>query len=286
MSLQSDWKAISGRIQGILETGRLFLQFWGHHSSDPYSVIKKDLLPHSKDIFKEIVKFHELYRDNLHPSAVKSLEKFVNDYENFIHHTDGRKDEGYKLLSALSHLASFCAEFNFQLSDFQAVAKRITERAFIHLQRCIIADPDLKNKWIEAFNNRGETACEKLGASHLLLHGIWAFKASSEGERTDLILGEPLEDLSQVESVAEALVLTEWKLVRDSNQIESQAKKAYIQASIYSQSLMAGFELTGYRYLILVSKNRILKMPSDVNEGQTMYRYFNIAVDPKTPSKT
>jgi hypothetical protein len=33
-----------------------------------------------------------------------------------------------------------------------------------------------------------------------MLHDVWAFKAHSEGERTDLILGEPISDLSQIEA--------------------------------------------------------------------------------------
>jgi len=286
MSLQSDWKAISARIRGVLETGKLFLQFWDHHPSDPYSIIQIDLIPHLKNIFEEIVIFQKHHQMHLQPSAIKSLEKFIKDYSFFLKQTLARKDDGYKLSSALSKFVSFCVEFDFQLSDTQAVAKRITERALIHLKRCIVADPDIKKKWIQAFEN-GEPACEKLGASHLLLHGIWAFKADSKGERTDLILGTPLTDLFQVESVAEALVLTEWKRVTKTNKLENQAKKAYRQASIYSQSSMAGFELSKYRYLILVSKDRIAKLPSDIVEveGQTTYRYINIAVDPKSPSK-
>jgi hypothetical protein len=48
---------------------------------------------------------------------------------------------------------------------------------------------------------------EKLGAAHLLLHGIWAFKVSATGERTDLVPGEKLEITPQVEAASEALVL-------------------------------------------------------------------------------
>src|SRR5258707_13086277 len=65
---------------------------------------------------------------------------------------------------------------SFILSDTQEVLRSRADRAFEHLQRMIVADSDYKAKWQAAFD-RGEEACEQLGAVHLLLHGIWAFKA-------------------------------------------------------------------------------------------------------------
>jgi hypothetical protein len=166
----------------------------------------------------------------------------------------------------------------------QEVAKRITERAFIHLNRLIVADEDFQNRWIKAFNN-DEPACEKLGAANLLLHGIWAFKAQGKAEQTDLILGEPLRNiLTQVESTAEALVLTEWKRVSRPGDLNLNAEQAFIQASIYGDSLLGGIELAGYRYLVLVSEDR-LEIPSDRIEREVVYRHINIAVKPSVPSK-
>src|SRR5208283_5429640 len=79
---------------------------------------------------------------------------------------------------ALTALAAFQSEFNYIIADTQFIARRITERAFIHLQRCIIVDKEVRQKWIDAFNTR-EPECEKLGALHLLHHGVWAFKADA-----------------------------------------------------------------------------------------------------------
>jgi hypothetical protein len=171
------------------------------------------------------------------------------------------------------------------LSDIQEIARKITERAFVHLQRSIIADASIKQRWNEAFKS-GETACEKLGAAHLLLHGIWAFKAHAKGERTDLILGEPLRDISQVESTAEALVLTEWKVVRSDSELETKAEEAYIQAKLYGAGSLAGFELAGYRYLVLVSEDRLRSVPPDRPEKEVIYCHINIPVNPKPPSKS
>ena len=281
MSWRTEWKALSDRIEGLLEAGRFFAQLWASRSSDSYGAAKKELLPHARTIFQDIIKFQNNYMSSLPPSAGDSLNRFINLHNQSFTLHDIDEIEGLKLL--LPCLASFRSEFTFQLSDIQAVAKRITERAFVHLQRLIIADQSIRERWEKAFDS-GETACEKLGAAHLLLHGIWAFKASAEGERTDLILGEPLRDLSQVESTADALVLTEWKVVRSSKESVGQAEKAFKQASVYSGSSLAGFELAGYRYLVLVTEDK-LNIPSDRKEDGVTYKHINIAVKRSVPSR-
>ena len=119
---------------------------------------------------------------------------------------------------------------------------------------------------------------------HLLLHGIWAFKSVAPGERTDLVLGTRLEITPQIESAAEALVLTEWKVVRKASGLRTQADQAFLQARLYGTGSLAGFELSSRRYLVIVSENR-LDMPSDRSESGVDYQYKNIAVTPSSPSK-
>ena len=133
------------------------------------------------------------------------------------------------------------------------VAKRLSERAFNHLNRSIVVDNELRAKWNKAFK-REEPACEKLGAVHLLLHGIWAFKVDAEGERTDLVFNEPILESSSVERTAEALVLTEWKRVLSPTETEAMAAEARKQAARYTVGALGGVELAGYRFIVLVSK--------------------------------
>ena len=159
----------------------------------------------------------------------------------------------------------------------------MSERAFQHLQRSIVADLTVLARWHEAFK-QGELACEKLGAAHLLSHGLWGFKASGAGEATDLVFAEPL-NLTAVESAAEALVLTEWKLIRKPSEIVSQAKAAHNQAARYARGLLGGLELRDYRYLILVSE-AFIGCPEDFTEDDVRYRYVNIAVSSSCPSKS
>lgn len=45
-----------------------------------------------------------------------------------------------------------------------------SKRAFLHLQRLLAVDADIRAKWKGAFEaeHKGELSCEKLGAVHLL----------------------------------------------------------------------------------------------------------------------
>ena len=100
----------------------------------------------------------------------------------------------------------------------------------------------------------------------------------------DLVLQEPLINLVEAESAAEALILTEWKTVRKDAEQDSKAKEARLQASLYASGVLGGTELRQYRYLVLVSKDWLRETP-DIQEGDTEYRHVNIAVDPQSPSK-
>jgi hypothetical protein len=132
----------------------------------------------------------------------------------------------------------------------------------------------------------GETSCEKLGAVHLLLHGIWAFKVNTAGERTDLVFGESVPDSSSVERAAESLVLTEWKRVLSPTKTEAIASDARKQAARYTVGALGGLvELVRYRFIVLVSENT-LTLPADHSENGVVYRHVNVAVDPKPPSKS
>jgi hypothetical protein len=184
---------------------------------------------------------------------------------------------------ALTSLAAFQSEFNYIISDTQFIARRITERAFIHLQRCIVVDEDVRYKWTHAFNAH-ETKCEQLGALHLLYHGIWAFKADATGGKTDLILNEPLPSVTVIESSADALVLTEWKRVRLRDELQDKIQEAQRQAEIYNSDVLGGVEIRNYRYLVMVSEKR-MEMPDDSIKGGAKYRHINIAVNPGNPSE-
>jgi len=168
-------------------------------------------------------------------------------------------------------LAAFESEMSFLLSDVQQHIRSRSERAFSHLQRLIIVDKNTPDLRIEAFNE-GEVSCEKLGAVHLLLHGIWAFKVNATGGRTDLVFQEPVGDLADEQRYADGLVLTEWKKANGAAEANKRFEEARSQASQYAQGVLLGNELSAYRYAVVV--------------GGVIYRHINIAVEPRIPSRT
>lgn len=100
---------------------------------------------------------------------------------------------------------------------------------------------------------------------------------------SDLVLGAPLAINDDIRGAANALVLTEWKLVREKGELSGKIKEAYLQAKRYSEGILAGFELTSRRYLVLVSRDH-LPMPAEHREAEAIYEYRNLAVSPLTPS--
>jgi len=279
-----DWQAISVQIKGLLDAGSFFYSALHNSSEDSRSVKRKVLLPNAEKIVGNLKDFSARYKSELPKVAVECLNSFMDKPE--------MKESGFfkpeSLLEsgnvqfALTSLAAFQSEFNYLIADTEFIARRLTERAFIHLQRSIVVDEAIREKWKRAFETH-ETKCEKLGALHLLSHGIWAFKADATGGETDIILNEPLTSLSNIESTADALVLTEWKLVKTQSELDAKIQEAQRQAEIYSSDVLGGMKLRNYRYLVMVSENRI-EMPADIIKGLTKYRHINIAVDPGSPS--
>ena len=113
-----------------------------------------------------------------------------------------------------------------------AIARKLyaslTERAFEHLNRSIVVDSGLRQRW-QAAHDRNEPACEALGGVHLLSHGIWAFKAKGPKAETDLVYQEPPTDIGRIKRSSDGLVLTEWKRFRtgdDPARLFETARKA------------------------------------------------------------
>jgi len=283
MNWYQEWQALNARIHGLLDAAAFFYSALQHNSSDDLEVRKNILLANAEKIIESLNNYLKEYQSTFPKEAFESLKGFLE--QPYIKKFNFRPTKGQvrgHVQFALTSLAAFQSEFSYIIADTQAVALRITERAFAHLQRSIIADDEIRKKWSSAFSD-GETKCEKLGSVHLLSHGVWAFKAHAEKGRTDLILNEPLPDTSMIEKTSTALVLTEWKVIRQDNELDAKTQEAYEQTKIYSAGVLSGIELVNYRYLVMVSV-KSMKMPGDLIEGDVTFRYINIPVDPDTPS--
>jgi len=241
------------------------------------------LIRNADGIFEEVDGFFKTYRADLPKEVNEAFDRFVAAYGGLNRQEKPRGIGASSAATTLALLGTFRAEFEFLISDTEMRSRSLVDRAITHLQRTIMADEVVRQRWIDAYRN-GEPACEKLGACHFLSHGIWAFKANSEGGRTDLVLNTDLEITDNLRSSAEALVLTEWKLVRDGHRLEAVAKEAYDQACRYTKGVLAGFELASRRYLVLVS-DREVRMPAPKKVGRVTYEYRNIAVNPDVPSR-
>lgn len=281
MSWRIEWKALSDQILGLLEAGEFYLQTKSIRRDDPYRVAEKQLMPQAQEILRDLTDFNTRYKSLLPPKAAWRLQEFLNNF--YQHFYEEKLDAQAGIQIRLTALASFRSQFNYHLSDLSAMTRQLSERAFLHLKRSIVADPDQRRKWKEAFE-RGETACERLGASHLLLHGIWAFKINADGERTDLVFGEPIRDLEEIERSSEALVLTEWKKAGSAAEVDRKLAEAKAQVARYVAGSLAGLELAHYRYIVIVSE-RDFPMPEDSRDRGFVYRNINIAVDPNPPSQ-
>lgn len=282
MSFAEEWDALATRIRSLVEVARLLAQFAMSNASDSYG-IAKDLGDQCEAVLREITSFESVHRSTLPKAALDCLNRFLNGHPAKVISVKGSSRE---VKASISFLLSFESEFTFTLSGKQELLRSKAERAFLHLQRTLAVDKEYQQKWKEAFARaRGEEACEKLGAVHLLWHGIYPFKAGAAGATTDLIYQEPI-DTSIGRRGIDGLVLTEWK-VADEKNAEARFREARDQAQLYKGGLLAGIELAQYRYVVVVSLLDLPKalIPDDARIGDVIYRHINVAIDPRYPSQ-
>lgn len=272
--LTDRWNAISARIEGLRRAADAVV------TPDPYSVVKR-LAPLVKDTYAEIKRFVLEYEASLPEGCAAALSAFDARNATLIEHAT---DDPAQAAAAIPLLVAIASELAFALSDHQARIRSTTERAFLHLRRVLVANPREREVWLDAYANH-EIQCEKLGAAHLLAHGIFAFKAHAEGGRTDLVFQEPVR-IGEVAPAVEGLVLTEWKRANPDADAAKMFEDARRQADIYAEGPLAGVELAGYRYLVVVSKKALpaAVVPDNQTVGRVVYRHINIAVDPDVPS--
>ena len=283
MSYLDQWKALSSRIRGLMEAGHLHAQYLAVRSSDSYGRAKR-LHEQAERILTALRAFRDSYHQTIPSVAVTAVDDFIAQNSTLLNDTTGTPNSRQeRVWAALILLAAFETEMSFLLSDVQESIRACSERAFSHLQRSIVVDKDVRAKWKKAFE-AGEVACEKLGAVHLLWHGIWAFKVDAAGARTDLGFQEPAGDFTAAQRYANGFVLTEWKKAAEDGKSSQRFDEARSQARRYAQGPLAATELTGYRYAVVVSQLQV-ETPEDLKEGAITYKHVNVAVNPRPPSR-
>ena len=275
-----EWDALSVRIAGIVEASAFLFQ--GAQAGQGDQGFSTNILIENCEQAGVAVLSLLRYGQALPPKAVDALTRFKKWWSATVDSTV-LEFGGYPAVQALVVLlGSIRSELDHLLADHDEIIRSHVVRAFRHLQRSLIVDDGLRANWLAAFDT-GEIACEQLGGVHLLLHGIWAFKISAEGERTDLVLGTHLVVDQDVIASAHGLVLTEWKLVRDGDSPEGKKEQAKHQAARYSEGSLGGFELALERYVVLVGKEEFM-VPDDALEGEVRYRVIPLFLTRKPPS--
>lgn len=278
MTWLEQWRALAARIDGLIRAGEFLVSAFRVNGADNFSVLRKSFLPELAAITTEIERLGKTYASELPQQASEALQKYIAQDWGSKSSNRGAVD-----IQVLAPLASFRSQFEFLIRDSEVEGRSFAELAFEHLRRLLVVDQDIRRKWQEAFEKH-ETACEKLGAVHLLSHGIWAFKVNAPGGATDLVFGNPVEQHEQImRKTARALVLTEWKVIKRSEEMMTKAQEARDQAAIYSGGVLGDTELKRTRYVILVCQSD-LAPPDDVMDRAVTYRHVILPTSPEVPS--
>ena len=278
---QVQWRAIYTRVKALLQPAGFVIQAAGSNNNNQAGIGAPAVIENIEGVIDAIRELGQSHGSDLPCLAAERIRRLILDYETS---RGASPNAALRVQAEIIMLSSACAEIEYLLSDLEHVGHTLVIRAFTHLQRLLVSDVRFREAWSDAYNQSGETACEQLGACHLLWHGIWAFKAdASTGGRTDLVLGQPLQISTREREAAEVLVLTEWKRVDDPKDTDEMARQALKQAKLYTERVLAGFELSSRRFLVLVSETEIQIPPQIVASGLT-YEYLNVAVKPSTPS--
>jgi hypothetical protein len=278
MDYLNQWRAIEARIEGLSEAAHLHVALLQVRNSDSFGR-GRVLGSQSLAIFSSIESFVQQFRQSLPVGATAAIDTFIAARRMLFNEERGTPDvHDERNRAVLVLLAALKSEISFLLHDIQPAIKARSELAFAHLQRSIAADPDFRTRWQAAYAT-GEVACERLGAVHLLSHGIYAFKASAAGARTDLVFQDAILETPQY---VQGVVLTEWKKAT-SNSTERAFGEARRQAEQYTPGIFSGSELTGYRYAVVVS-DKLGDVPADVQSQGVEFRHVLISVDPTSPS--
>lgn len=276
MAGNAEWRALAARLNGFLASIELWQTATSHASN---GMQDKLLFDRVRVLVADLDRFVQAAVGGLPAAAIKAFDD--QRLRDIASPTSHGIMTAPMVMEAALRLRTIVAEVEYHLADLDEALRHLTERALLHLQWQIYSDNAVRQAWKAAFA-AGETACEKLGATHLLWHGIFAFKASQRAI-TDLVLGEPVS-ASDSDRIATGLVLTEWKKVTARTDLPSAVARAEAQSANYATGVLGGAELRSVRFVIVVTEQQ-MPMPPDTPGQGFAYRHVNIACDPLSPSK-
>ena len=139
----TEWRAISARIAALLDAGTFFFRTNDNNDYGAADVLIKN----AGDTFGNIKRFLNLHGAQLPGGPKACLQLFLSDYQRQFGNTPAIGFSG--ATAVLTYLASFRAEFEYLIADTEAMARSLVVRAFTHLQRSIVADDAVRERWQE-----------------------------------------------------------------------------------------------------------------------------------------
>lgn len=281
MTWMTEWRALAARIEGLGTAADDLTRSFGVKLNDRFAVVRKVIEPSGDRLLKALRTFLDENGPAVPALAASVLDDFLKQYgTHFATSSSLSTSPDPAPLQVVAALRAVRAELDYYFADNEIGARRIVERAFLHLQRSLVADEEFRRRWANA---GGEVAGEKLGALHLLGHGVWAFKADAAGARTDLILGRHLSEDEPRASDVEAFVLTEWKITAGQADAVEKVKAAHVQLGLYRRGALGGFELSTRRYVVIVADQE-LELPPDHDDGGVRCRHILLNRGGETPA--
>lgn len=278
---ENEWAAISQDLSAFQEVAQVYLNLYAQWpKKDQYSQ-KDSIIAQAKRLYDRVRTFSQVNEGFLPATTKQWLDRFVKELDSkevFTHPaTTPLVEDVYFPLTIVK------AEVDKFLPREQMAIRSISERAFLHLARLLAVSEPVRMIWKQAFAC-GEPALERLGAIHLLSHGIWAFKADTIRARTDLILADKGIDLHEVERTGTSLVLTEWKRAEPERTMGEARTQALAQTKIYRWGPLAGYELSKRAFLVLVSMRSSQHAQAEFEEEGVVYRCIHLEIEPDAPS--
>ncbi len=273
MCWQDIWEKESQQIESCIQNIRLLNEMdskstaWRHY-----------VKPYFQKVYKGIVEKKDSFPDKVQDVINSTLEK-----SNQMVALSKTEDSFYNP----EFITTIALAFNTLKvtvdSMTQDVASKILEKveqSLILLNRIIELNDDYRNKWS---SNKTEMDYEKLGQVFFLERGLWSAKVTGAGE-TDLVFWDVPLNQNEVKSAGGKILLSEWKVVRNSGKINSKIQEAKVQLERYSGGITYGLALEATRFIILVSEKHLHIDKDTILEDGVTYNIRNIIYDPETPS--
>jgi hypothetical protein len=154
------WGTISAKIAGLERSVALLATNKNIGAANVVSEVIGDLV-------SELGSFKATCHRILPSTAIRSIDRVLEA---------SRRAEGATGIGRAQGVSTALVALRAEVDASLATGFRLqgaSERAFLHLQRTLVADDDVRAKWRAAYES-GESRCEQLGGVRILLK-TWAF---------------------------------------------------------------------------------------------------------------